>query len=210
MLALAVLLLIPLAWGVVAGRLGRWSITAPIAMVAAGVALTAGSNPLYVIDLETSSIEHFVEVVLAVVLFVDATEVEGGFFGKEPRLTARLLLIALPLSLVLAVGFGALTFPDLNFWVLAVIATVVMPTDLAPVVSLIRDRRIPVAAAGPAQRRERVQRRVCRAAVPLRHRRPPARPPTSPPRTWTRWSVPFRRSSSRSPWAPSSGSVAGG
>lgn len=143
MLALAVLLLIPLAWGVVAGRLGRWSITAPIAMVAAGVALTAGSSPLYVIDLETSSIEHFVEVVLAVVLFVDATEVEGGVFGKEPRLTARLLLIALPVSLVLAVGFGALTFRDLNFWVLAVIATVVMPTDLAPVVSLIRDRRIP-------------------------------------------------------------------
>jgi sodium/hydrogen antiporter len=142
-LALAVLLLIPLAWGMVAGRLARWSITAPIAMVAAGVALTAGSSPLYVIDLETSVTEHFVEVVLAVVLFVDATEVEGGFFGKEPRLTARLLLIALPLSVILAVAFGALTFPHVNFWILACIATVVMPTDLAPVVSLIRDRRVP-------------------------------------------------------------------
>jgi sodium/hydrogen antiporter len=142
-LALAVLLLIPLAWGMVAGRLARWSITAPIAMVAAGVALTAGSNPLYVIDLETSVVEHFVEVVLAVVLFVDATEVEGGFFGKEPKLTMRLLLIALPLSVVLAVAFGALTFPHMNLWILACIATVVMPTDLAPVVSLIRDRRVP-------------------------------------------------------------------
>lgn len=143
MLALAVLLLIPLIWGLVAGRLGRWSITAPIAMVAAGVALTAGSNPLYTIDLEASAIEHFVEVVLAVVLFVDATEVEGGYFGKEPKLTARLLFIALPLSLLLAVGFGALTFPHLGFWFLAVIATVVMPTDLAPVVALVRDSRIP-------------------------------------------------------------------
>ncbi|MEP6648290.1 MAG: cation:proton antiporter [Lapillicoccus sp.] len=143
MLALAVLLLIPLIWGMVAGRLARWSITAPIAMVAAGVALTAGSNPLYVIDLDTSIVEHFVEVVLAVVLFVDATEVEGGFFGTEPKLTARLLLIALPLSLAFAVAFGALTFPHQSFWILAVIATVVMPTDLAPVVSLIRDRRVP-------------------------------------------------------------------
>ena len=143
MLALAVLLLIPLAWGLVAGRLARWSITAPIAMVAVGVALTAGPNPLYIIDLETSVIEHFVEVVLAVVLFVDATEVEGGFFGKEPRLTARLLLIALPLSLAFAIGFGALTFPHVGFWILAVIATVVMPTDLAPVVALVRDRRVP-------------------------------------------------------------------
>src|SRR5690349_14539885 len=91
-LALAVLLLIPLAWGMVAGRLARWSITAPIAMVAVGVAVTAGSEPMYHVDLETSVIEHFVEVVLAVVLFVDASEVEGGFFGHEPRLTARLLL----------------------------------------------------------------------------------------------------------------------
>ena len=143
MLALALLLLIPLAWGLVAGRLARWSITAPIAMVAAGIALTAGSTPLYVIDLDTAFVEHFVEIVLAVVLFVDATEVEGGFFGKEPKLTARLLLIALPLSVAVAVAFGWLTFPHANFWILATIATVVMPTDLAPVVSLIRDRRVP-------------------------------------------------------------------
>ena len=143
MLALAVLILIPLAWGLVAGHLARWSITAPIAMVAAGVALTAGSEPLYQLNLDTSAIEHFVEVVLAVVLFVDATEVEGGFFGNEPKITARLLLIALPLSLVVAVAFGALTFPHASFWILAVIATVVMPTDLAPVVALVRDRRIP-------------------------------------------------------------------
>jgi len=142
-LALAALVLIPLAWGLVAGRLARWSVTAPIAMVAAGVALTAGSDPLYRLDLDTAAIEHFVEVVLAVVLFVDATEVEGGFFGKEPKITARLLLIALPLSLVLAGAFGALTFPHAHFWILAVIATVVMPTDLAPVVALVRDRRIP-------------------------------------------------------------------
>src|SRR4029078_6557803 len=112
-------------------------------MVAGGGGPHAGSQPLYQLDLDTSAIEHFVEVVLAVVLFVDATEVEGGFFGKEPKITARLLLIALPLSLVVAVGFGALTFPHAHFWILAVIATVVMPTDLAPVVALGPDRPIP-------------------------------------------------------------------
>ena len=95
MLALALLLLI-LPWrGLVAGHLGRWSITAPIAMVAAGVALTAGLGPIILIDLETSSVEHFVEVVLAVVLFVDATEVEGAS-SAGAQVTARLLLIALP------------------------------------------------------------------------------------------------------------------
>ena len=66
-----------------------------------------------------------------------------GLLRREPRATARLLLIAPPLSLVLAVAFGALTFPHANFWIVACIATVVMPTDLTPVVALVRDRRVP-------------------------------------------------------------------
>ena len=45
MLALVVIMAILLAWALVAGRLARWSITAPLTMVVAGVALTAGSNP---------------------------------------------------------------------------------------------------------------------------------------------------------------------
>lgn len=98
MLAVVAIMVILLAWGLVAGRLARWSITAPIAMVLAGLLLTAGANPVFVIDLDTSAVEHTVEVVLAVLLFVDATEVRGGLFGGRPTLTARLLLIALPLS----------------------------------------------------------------------------------------------------------------
>jgi NhaP-type Na+/H+ or K+/H+ antiporter len=142
-LSLVLVLAIPLVWGLVAGRLARLSVTAPIAMVLAGFVLTAGSDPVYVIILDTSFVEHFVEIVLAVVLFLDATEVHGGVFGVEPKLTARLLFIALPLSLVFAVLIGAVTFPDESFWILAVIATVVMPTDLAPAAALIRDRRVP-------------------------------------------------------------------
>jgi NhaP-type Na+/H+ or K+/H+ antiporter len=132
-----------LAWALVAGRLARWSITAPLAMVVAGVALTAGSNPVFTIDLETSSFEHTVEVVLAILLFVDATETPGGIFGREPKLTARLLGVALPMTLLAALGVGFLLLPGTGFWMLAVLATVVVPTDFAPAAALIRDRRVP-------------------------------------------------------------------
>jgi NhaP-type Na+/H+ or K+/H+ antiporter len=132
-----------LAWALVAGRLARWSITAPLAMVVAGVALTAGSDPVFTIDLETSSFEHTVEVVLAILLFVDATETPGGIFGREPKLTARLLGVALPLTLLAALGVGFLLLPGTGFWMLAVLATVVVPTDFAPAAALIRDRRVP-------------------------------------------------------------------
>ena len=143
MLALVVIMAILLAWALVAGRLARWSITAPLAMVVAGVALTAGSNPVFIIDLETSSFEHTVEVVLAILLFVDATETPGGIVGREPKLTVRLLGVALPLTLLAALGVGFLLLPGTGFWMLAVLATVVVPTDLAPAAALIRDRRVP-------------------------------------------------------------------
>ena len=143
MLALVVIMAILLTWALVAGRLARWSITAPLAMVLAGVALTAGSNPVFRFDLETTSAEHAVEVVLAILLFVDATETPGGIVGREPKLTARLLGIALPLTLLTALGVGFLLLPGNGFWLLAVLATVVVPTDLGPAAALIRDRRVP-------------------------------------------------------------------
>jgi sodium/hydrogen antiporter len=143
MLALVVIMGILLAWALVAGRLARWSITAPLAMVVAGVALTAGSHPVFIIELDTSSAEHAVEVVLAILLFVDATEIPGGVFGREPRLTARLVGVALPLTMLAAFGVGFLLLPGASAWLLALLATVVSPTDLAPAAAVIRDRRVP-------------------------------------------------------------------
>ncbi|MEU7817516.1 cation:proton antiporter [Pseudonocardia sp. NPDC049154] len=143
MLALVVIMLILLAWALVAGRLARFSVTMPFAMLAAGVALTAGPNPVFIFDIEFESAEHVVEGILAILLFTDATEVPGGILGRQPRLTLRLLLIALPLSLLAAWFAGAVLFGGAGPWLLLVLATVVMPVDLAPAVAVVRDRRIP-------------------------------------------------------------------
>jgi NhaP-type Na+/H+ or K+/H+ antiporter len=143
MLALVVIMLILLAWALVAGRLARFSVTMPFAMLAAGVALTAGANPVFVFDVEFESAEHVVEGILAILLFTDATEIPGGMLGRQPRLTLRLLLIALPLSLVVAWLAGAVLFGGAGVWLLLVLATIVMPVDLAPALAFVRDRRIP-------------------------------------------------------------------
>src|SRR4051794_29992122 len=124
MLALVVIMLILLAWALVAGRLARFSVTMPFAMLAAGVALTAGANPVFVFDVEFESAEHVVEGILAILLFTDATEIPGGMLGRQPRLTLRLLLIALPLSLVVAWLAGAVLFGGAGVWLLLVLATI--------------------------------------------------------------------------------------
>jgi hypothetical protein len=69
--------------------------------------LTAGSHPVIRIDLDTKIVERGVELTLAILLFVDATEVPGGILGRERRVLGRLLAIALPLSLIIAWLVGA-------------------------------------------------------------------------------------------------------
>ncbi|MER7661571.1 cation:proton antiporter [Streptomyces sp. NPDC096193] len=143
MLAVAVIAGILFVWALLAHRLSRWSITAPIAMMCAGIALTAGSHPPLRFDLDTAVFEHAVEVVLALLLFVDAIEVPGGILGREKGLVLRLLGGALPLTLGAAFLAGYLIFPDQSGWLLAVLATVVVPLDLAPTAAIVRDTRIP-------------------------------------------------------------------
>jgi NhaP-type Na+/H+ or K+/H+ antiporter len=143
MSALVAVMLVFFVWALVAGRLSRWSVTAPLAMVIVGIALTAGSDPVFVINLETASAESGVEIALALLLFLDATEIQLAAFRRHRMIILRLLGIALPLSLGLAwlVGWGF--FPGENFWVLAVLATVVVPVDHAPAAPAMRDQRIP-------------------------------------------------------------------
>ena len=143
MLALVVILLLLLGWALIAGRLARYSVTAPFALLVAGIVLTAGRDPVFVFDIEFEAAERIIEVIVAILLFTDATEVPGGVLGREPRLTLRLLLIALPLSLVAAWLLGAVLFPGVNLWLVGVLATIVMSVDLAPAATFVRDRRIP-------------------------------------------------------------------
>ncbi|MEV6066615.1 cation:proton antiporter [Nocardia sp. NPDC052001] len=131
-------------WSLLAARLERWQITAPLAMVVAGIVVGFGTRNTLGETLNTKVAQHAAEIVLAVLLFVDATEVRGGLFGPQPRAVFRMLLIALPLGLGLSVLFGAWLLPGLSWAVLLVIACVVVPIDFAPAAFILRDRRIPL------------------------------------------------------------------
>jgi sodium/hydrogen antiporter len=140
---IAFLLLIVVLWALVARRLETMSVTMAIALVIVGVALTRGAHPAIEINLDTHIVERGVELVLAILLFVDANEVPGSAFSRERGVLARLLAIALPLSLLIAWGAGFLLFSGRDGWLLAVLAVIVVPVDLAPAVAMVRDKRVP-------------------------------------------------------------------
>ncbi|MFD8644738.1 cation:proton antiporter [Streptomyces zaomyceticus] len=144
MLAVTVIAGILFTWCVLSRRLALWGITAPIAMMVTGIALTSGSDPPLVFDFgDLAGFERAVEVVLALLLFVDATEVPAGGIRRERNVVARLLGVALPLTLGAAFLSALAFFPDRPGWVLATLATVVVPLDLAPAAALVRDARVP-------------------------------------------------------------------
>ena len=137
-------------------------------MVLPGMALTAGSDPFFVINLETGPRRAVSRSSSRILLFLDATEIPARAFRRSAgAIILRLLVIAaaaVPRSgLVVA---GLVFFPDENYWVLAVLATVIVPIDLAPAGPVLRDKRIPAAGPGDAECRERTERRADRADLP--------------------------------------------
>lgn len=130
-------------------RLERWNVGAPAVMVVAGAAVGLTVEGSVEAVLNTSAAQRAAELILAVLLFVDATEVRGGrLWGRAPGLAARMLLVAMPISIAAAVLVGWLLFPQLPWPVLLVLACVVIPIDFAPSETVVRDRRLPARMRG--------------------------------------------------------------
>jgi sodium/hydrogen antiporter len=135
-------------WSLFARRLEQWSVGAPMVLVLAGVAIGFPARDMLSDTLNTELAQRIAEVILAILLFVDATEIKGGLFGRDPRSALRMLFIAMPLALAASVGLGLWLLPGLSWAVVVVIACVVVPIDFAPATSALRDPRIPERVRG--------------------------------------------------------------
>lgn len=129
-------------WSLLSRRLARFGIPGPLAVIALGALAGVFFGQDLGEHLNTVVAEKVVEMVLAILLFVDATEVRRGFLGGEGRIVARLLAVALPLSLLATAGAAALLIPGAPWELLLVIACIVTPTDFAASAGMLRDTRI--------------------------------------------------------------------
>lgn len=149
-LSLVVLAAITGAWALLAGRLRRAHVRLPFVMVLAGIVTGLVPGNTVVETLDSTVAQHGAEVILAVLLFVDAGKIGGGrLFGDEPALAVRLLLVALPLSVAAAFLLGAVLLPGALTWpALLLIACMLVPIDLAPAESLLAGGFVPARVRG--------------------------------------------------------------
>lgn len=132
-----------IGWALVAKLLDRWRLSLPMLLIPAGAIYEVASDGSLVRSFNGHAAQQFTEIVLAILLFVDATEVRGGLLGSHAAASVRVLFIGLPLSIALAVAAGVFLVPSLSWAALLVLACTVMPTDFAPAPAMLRARLIP-------------------------------------------------------------------
>jgi NhaP-type Na+/H+ or K+/H+ antiporter len=126
-----------------AGALERTPVNG--ALVFAAFGLLFGPLGLGWLDLDVSAegLRMLAELTLAMVLFTDASNANLGVLKKSFHIPQRLLLIGLPLTIVLGFGIGIVLFGTLTLLEVAILATMLAPTDAALGKAVVTDERVP-------------------------------------------------------------------
>ena len=151
MIELILFLLLVVAVSLVAERMQRTILTGPMVFTLAGVAafflspaLLAHLPRVTSVSIPQSIILSLGEITLAIVLFGDAIRISFRQAIAASPLSARLLLLGMPLTIVLGTliswsWFGA----ALPFWEAAILAVVLAPTDASLGAAVVNNPRVP-------------------------------------------------------------------
>jgi sodium/hydrogen antiporter len=141
----AVLAVFLLLYSAIAGRVERSWISGPIVFTTAGLVLgPVGLGALH-LDVAAEGLRLLAEATLAMILFTDAANADLSIVRRNVQLPERLLLVGLPLSILLGFGVAWLIFPGLGVLELALLATMLAPTDAALGKPVVMSPAVPAA-----------------------------------------------------------------
>jgi len=143
MSGLTILALVFAVYALLAGRLDRLSITAPMVFVVVGSLLGPGGTGLLKISLSNETTLAITEITLAILLFADASTVRLRDVEGDASLPGRLLFIGLPLTVALGTVLANLMEPAIGWAEAALAATILAPTDAALGLAVVTNRVVP-------------------------------------------------------------------
>jgi sodium/hydrogen antiporter len=139
----AVFVAVFVVYGLVASRLERSFVTAPIFFVAAGLALGSSGAGILPSDLDSETTLVITELTLGVLLFADAATVQLREVEGDARLPVRLLVIGLLLTIALGTVAAKVLFPEAGWAAAALIASILAPTDAALGLAVVTNPVVP-------------------------------------------------------------------
>lgn len=144
MRGLTVLAVVFAVYALVAAKLDRWRITAPMVFVAAGLVLGPHALAVLPFSLNSKTILTITELTLALLLFSDGSTVRLRDVEGESELPDRLLFAGLPLTIVAGLLIARFLLPGTGWALAALIATILAPTDAALGLAVVTNRAVPV------------------------------------------------------------------
>ncbi len=131
-------------YALTASRLERWSITAPMVFMTAGLLLGPSVLNVLPFRIGDEAALTLTELTLALLLFADASTVRLREVEGDVQLPGRLLTLGLPLTIALGTLVAGLMFPAEGWAAAAVIGTILAPTDAALGLAVFTDPAVPV------------------------------------------------------------------
>lgn len=132
-----------LIYSSVAGALEKTWISGAMVFTAFGLLTGPIGLDLISFKADREAIKALAELTLALVLFTDAASADLGVLKKFGRLPGRLLLVGLPLTILLGFGVGLLLFQELSLIEIALLATMLAPTDAALGKAVVTNETVP-------------------------------------------------------------------
>jgi NhaP-type Na+/H+ or K+/H+ antiporter len=140
---LALLAAFVLVYSSVAGAIERTWISGPIVFTCFGLLIGPMALDLHTMEIDRELIRTLAELTLAMVLFTDAAGANIKVLKKAGGLPTRLLLIGLPLTILLGFAFLVLLVDNLSLFAMAVLATMLAPTDAALGKAVVSNEAVP-------------------------------------------------------------------
>jgi NhaP-type Na+/H+ or K+/H+ antiporter len=140
---LAILAAFVFLYSIASGGLERTPVNGALVFTAFGVVLGPPGLGLLSLDVDKEGLRTLAELTLALVLFTDAANANLGVLKRSFHIPQRLLLIGLPLTILLGFGVGVLLFDGLTLFEVAILATMLAPTDAALGKAVVTNAAVP-------------------------------------------------------------------
>lgn len=130
-------------YSLIASRLEQSRLNGALVYVLAGFVFSTHVLGWVNIEIGGEALKTLAELTLALVLFTDSANTNLVTLRRVEKIPIRLLLIGLPLTIALGMGLGALVFPALGFFEVALLATILAPTDAALGKAVVTNPSVP-------------------------------------------------------------------
>ena len=140
---LAILVIFIFLYSIITGGLEKTPISGAIVFTAFGLIFGPLGLGMLKLDVDAEFLRTLAELTLALVLFTDAASANLTTLKHSYRIPQRLLMFGLPLTILLGFGAGVLLFEGLTLLEVAILATILAPTDAALGKAVVSNNSVP-------------------------------------------------------------------